>query len=342
MIAQAAAVKTRLDSGEDFGELAREFSADTVSAQDDGDIGYTDGSVFPPALEQVLPAMAVGDVSEPVVTEFGVHLVKLTEYDVQDYPEFDEVAERIERNLKQAEVDQLYFSRLETLANLAFETFDLQAISEDLSLQIQESAFFGRNGGTGIVTSDPNVISQAFSSDVLSEELNSDVIELNQNQSAVIRLREYRPATLRELDDVRAEIAAQLRAERERGKAREIGESILAALRAGEDPEPLLAAESITWNERSGVRRDQFDLNIEIIQSLFRLPSPDAGEVVREGFTLSNGAYAVLELQAVNPGSPDSLDDEQRSQLAAAMIENQGRSTFDALLANLQSSATIR
>ncbi|MEX2335585.1 MAG: SurA N-terminal domain-containing protein, partial [Pseudohongiella sp.] len=126
LLALAAEVKARLDAGEDFGELAREYSDDTVSAEDDGDIGYTDGSVFPDALEQALVTLDVGQVSDPVVSEFGVHLVRLTEYDAQEYPEFEEVAERIERDLNAAEVDELYFSRLETMANLAFETFDLQ------------------------------------------------------------------------------------------------------------------------------------------------------------------------------------------------------------------------
>lgn len=342
VIEEAAAVKARIDAGEDFGDMAREFSVDVISAEDDGDIGYTDGSVFPDALEQALLALEVNQVSEPVVSEFGVHLVKLTEYDVQDYPEFEEVSERIERNLKSAEVDRIYFSRLETLANLAFETFDLQAINEDLGLEIQQSNFFGRNGGTSIVTSDPNVIRQAFSDDVLGGELNSDVIELNQNQAAVIRLAEYRPAELQPLEDVRAEIAVMLRTERERAKAREVGESILAALRAGEEAEDILAAESLSWNERRGVTRDQFDLNIEVVQSVFRLPAPGENDVVREGFTLSNGAFVVIELQAVNSGSPDAMGDEERRQLAAALIENQGRTTFDALLGNLQNSARIR
>lgn len=342
VIAEAAEVRARIDAGEDFGELAREYSVDVISAEDDGDIGYTDGSVFPDALEQALLELEVGEVSAPVVTEFGVHLVKLTEYELQDYPLFEDVSERIERNLKSAEVDQHYFSHLEALANLAFETFDLQAINEDLGLEIQQSSFFGRNGGTSIVTSDPNIIRQAFSDDVLGGELNSDVIELNANQAAVLRLAEYRPAQLQPLQEVRAEIAVMLRSERERAMAREVGESILASLRAGEEADDILAAESLSWNERTGVTRNQFDLNIEVVQSVFRLPAPDQNDVVRQGFTLTNGAYVVIELQVVNAGATDSINEDERSQLAAALLENQGRVTFDALLANLQNDAKIR
>lgn len=342
VIGRAADVRARIEAGEDFGELAREFSVDDVSAEGDGDIGYTDGSVFPAEMEDALAALEVGEVSAPVVSEFGVHLLKLTEYDVQEYPEFEEVSERIERTLKQAEVDQLYFSRLETLANLAFETFDLVSINEELGLEIQQTEFFGRNGGTSVVASDPNVISAAFSADILEDELNSDVIELSENRVAVIHLAEYRPAEVQPLDDVRAEIAVNLRRQMEQDMAREVGESILTALRSGESVEDLLVAESLEWNERSGVQRGQFDMNTEIVGNVFSMPAPEPGSVNLEGFGLNNGAYVVIELQAVNPGSVEQLEEGQREQLLAAIMESRGRSTFDGLLANLQNSARIR
>ena len=342
VISRAADVRARIEAGEDFGDLAREFSVDDISAEDDGDIGYTDGSVFPAEMEDALAALEVGEVSAPVVSEFGVHLLKLTEYDVQEYPEFEEVSERIERTLKQAEVDQLYFSRLETLANLAFETFDLLSINEELGLDIQQTEFFGRNGGTSAVAGDPNVISAAFSADILEDELNSDVIELSENRVAVIHLAEYRPAEVQPLEDVRAEIAVNLRRQMEQDMAREVGESILTALRSGESVEDLLGAESLVWNERSGVQRGQFDMNTEIVGNVFSMSAPESGSVNLEGFGLNNGAYVVIELQAVNPGSVEQLDEGQREQLLAAIMESRGRSTFDGLLANLQNSARIR
>lgn len=339
---QARAALARIEAGEDFGEVARDVSHDVVSAEDDGDIGYTDGSVFPDALEQALDSLEVGEVSGPVVSEFGVHLVKLTEYDTQEYPAFEEVAERIERSLTQGQLDQLYFSRLETLANLAFESFDLIPIAEELGLEIQNSAPFSRRGGTDAVSSNPNVVTQAFSVDVLDNELNSDVIELTETRAVVLRVAEHRPATLQPLDDVRGEIAIILRTERERAMARETGERILAALENGDDVSELLAAESLTWNERSGVRRDQFDLNTDVIQAAFSLPAPPDGEAVRHGRTLSNGAYVVLELHAVHPGNIEDFGEDQVQGLLTAMRENQSRSSFDALMSDLQQAAKIR
>lgn len=342
LLTLAAEVKARLDAGEDFGELAREYSDDVFSAEEDGDIGYTDGNVFPDALERALLTLDVGDVADPVVSEFGVHLVKLTEYEAQEYPEFEEVAERIERDLSSAEVDQRYFSRLETLANLAFETFDLQAINEELGLEIQASEFFGRNGGSGAITSDPRVAEAAFSQDVLAEQLNSDLIELSDTRAVVVHLREYRPEALTAYEDVRAEIAVTLRGQRERQMARELGDSILAAIESGEDISEQMAADSLSWIERENVRRNQTDINTEIVRNVFQMPSPDGAEPVRRGFSLTNGAYVLVELQAVTEGDASSMPEQQRQQLTAALIENQGRMSFDALLRNLQTEADIR
>src|SRR5690606_2442900 len=281
----------------------REFSVDTFSAEQDGDIGFTNGSVFPDAVEQALTALEVGQVSDPVVSEFGVHLVKLTQFEAQSFPAYEEVADRISRELKATEVDQLYFSRMETLANLAFETFDLQAISEDMGLEIQSTEFFGRSGGSSPVSSHPTVIQQAFSDDILNGGLNSDVIELNNARAVVVRLGEHKAATVRPFEDVRAEIAVMLRTMKEREKAAELGQQLLASINAGEDISAVLETEMLAWDERTGVRRSQFDLNTEIVRNVFAMPAPVGNEPVRQGFTLTNGAYVVVELQSVNPGS---------------------------------------
>ncbi|MEC8860056.1 MAG: SurA N-terminal domain-containing protein [Pseudomonadota bacterium] len=342
VIARANEVKARIDAGEDFGELAREFSVDEASAAEDGDIGFTDGSVFPQEMESALAALEVGEVSDPVVSEFGVHLLKLTEYDAQDYPPFEEVEERLRRELSQARVDELYFSRLESMANLAFENFDLQAINEELGLEIQQSAFFGREGGSSAVTSDPAVIEAAFSAEVLEEDLNSDLIELGETRAVVIHLAEHRPSALQPLEDVRADIAVELRTQMEQEQARAVGEQILAALQAGESIDSFVQQESLEWSEREGVRRGQFDINTEIVANVFSMPAPAENDSELAGFQLNNGAYVVIELQSVNAGSLDELGEEQRQQLAAAMLENRGRSVFSALLSNLQEEASIR
>ena len=143
---QARLARQRLMDGEDFAALALELSDDTISAEAGGDIGYTDGTAFPEAVESALEQLALLEISEPVVSEFGVHLLQLTEDSEAVFPPFEEVSERIERELKSSEVGLIYSARLEDLSNLAFESGDLLSISEQLDLPILTSEAFGPFG----------------------------------------------------------------------------------------------------------------------------------------------------------------------------------------------------
>jgi len=341
VVAQAAVLKGRIDQGEDFGAIALEASSDTVSAQQGGDIGYSDGSAFPVAIEQALLSMEEGQVSDPVVTEFGVHLVKLTEYDVNEYPALDEVADRIRRDLSSSEVDEIYFSRLEALANLAFETTDLTEISEELGLAVQQSELFARNGGFTEITSNANVIAAAFADEVLVEGNNSDVVELGNDRALVLNINTRNEESLRPLEEVRGEIAAILRTELEKERAAALGEQLLTALRSGQPIDETLASNELQWIVQTNASRDQSGLNSEVMQNVFALPAPGEGQSEFSGFALSNGTYIVAELQRVNRGSLAQMDAAERDALVSSYIERDGRAAFDAFLANTRNNAEI-
>ena len=338
---QATALKARLDQGEDFGALALEASSDTVSAASAGDIGYSDGTAFPRELEAALAALEVGQVSDPVVTEFGVHIVKLTEFDVNEFPSLEEVTDRIRRELSSTEVDQLYFSRLETLANLAFETSDLQTLSEELGLPVIQSETFTRLGGSSEITTNSNVIAAAYSDEVLAEGNNSEVIEMGDSRALVLNVREHTEASLRPIDEVRGEIAAILRTELERERARAVGEEILATLRAGNSADEIISTNELQWIEQRNAARDQTGLNGEVLQSAFSMSPSANSEPTYEGFSLNNGTYIVLELLGVNRGSLEQMDEAARQALATSFIEREGRAAFDAFLNNTRNNADI-
>jgi len=247
----AASVRQRILDGEDFGALALEYSVDTVSAEADGDIGYTDGTAFPEPIEAALNALAVDEISEPVVSEFGVHLVKLTEDDTREFQSFEEVSARIERDLKSAQVDQIYAGRLEDLSNLAFETGDLQTISDELGLEIQLSEAVFRSGNSGLF-SNSALSNAAFSDEVLLEGNNSDVIELNDSRSVVLRVEQFNEARPLPLEDVQAEIAVILRTEMEREAVQELGEELLIAVESGNGLDELMAENGLQWVEANG------------------------------------------------------------------------------------------
>jgi peptidyl-prolyl cis-trans isomerase D len=341
VISEASALKARLDQGEDFGTIALAASSDTVSAEQGGDIGYSDGSAFPAGIEQALLSMEVGQVSDPVVTEFGVHLVKLTEFDVNEYPTLEESAERIRRDLSSAEVDEIYFARLESLANLAFETTDLVEISEELSLPIEQSELFSRGGGFSEITTNANVIAAAFADEVLVEGNNSDVVEMGNDRALVLNIHTHNEESLRTLDEVRGEIAAILRTELEKERAAALGEQLLASLRNGESIDETMQANELQWIVQSNASRDQTGLNSEVMQNVFALSTPAEGDSAYSGFALTNGTYIVVELQKVNLGSLAQMEEEAKQTMVSSYVERDGRAAFDAFLANTRNNSEI-
>jgi len=341
VVAEAAALKARIDQGEDFGSLAVEASSDTASAEQGGDIGYSDGTAFPAGIEAALLDMEVGQVSDPVVTEFGVHLVKLTEYDVNEYPAIEEVSERIRRDLSSAEVDEIYFSRLETLANLAFETTDLAEISAELGLPVQQSEMFSRSGGFTEITTNANVIAATFADEVLVEGNNSDVVEIGNDRALVLNINTRNEESLRPFEEVRGEIAAILRTELERERAAALGDQMLSSLRNGESIDDMLLANELQWIVQTNASRDQSGLNTEVLRNVFALSVPAEGESEFSGFALSNGTYIVAELQGVNRGSLAQMDSTERDAMVSSLVERDGRAAFDAFLANTRNNADI-
>ena len=97
---QAAQARQRIVDGEDFAAVAVELSSDVVSAEEGGDIGYTDGSAFPEEIEAALDSLSVDEISAPIVTEFGVHIVKLTQDSENVFQSYEEISQRIEREFK--------------------------------------------------------------------------------------------------------------------------------------------------------------------------------------------------------------------------------------------------
>lgn len=339
-MALAASAVDRLAAGEDFSALALELSSDVVSAEEGGDIGYTDGSAFPPELEEALAELQLNEVSGPVTTDFGVHLVKLTEDNENVYPSFDELSERLERELKSSEVELLFAERLEDLSNLAFESADLTDISQQLGLEILQSSAFPRTGGSGLF-SNPEVIDAAYSDGVVIDGNNSDAIELNDSQAIVLHLDQFNEASVLPLEEVAGEISVNIRTDMEREAVRELGTQLLADLEAGADITDQLVDNNLGWVDAEGVDRNGISINRQILTEAFAMPEPVDSPVL-SSLTLDNGTFVIVELIDVNEGSLDTITDEQRQALTSSMQTDLGNSDFQAVLANLRGSAEIR
>jgi len=336
----AAELKSRIDNGESFEALALEYSDDLGSAEEGGDVGYTTGDNFVEPFEQALLTLEVGEVSAPVQTEFGVHLIKLTERSESALESFEDSRERLERDLKSDEVDTLFLQRSEELGNLAFESFDLTDPAQLMGLEIQTTQLFSRSGGVG-VAANSDVINTAFSPQILLDGLNSDLISITPSRSVVIRVLEHNQPQLQAMEDVRGEIQIMLQFEKIQEQTLRLGETIKTNYQNDQNIDSLLETQNLSWNQLDGLERSDQVLPPQLVNFIFEMSEPETDGTVIDGLMLNSGEYVVIELQGVNEGSLEDFDETELNSLESFIAQQSAKADFEALLTGLQNRADI-
>ena len=323
--AQAEKVLQQIRDGADFGKLAKEYSADPGSADKGGDLGYFPTGTMVPAFDKTVFAMKVGDISDLVRTQFGFHIIKLTDIRAGKIPAFAEVRDQLAREIRQRGIDDLYYDQLEQLTDTAYEHPEsLQAAADALGLEIKVTDWITAAGGEGIGKY-PAVRDAAFSEDVLEAGNNSAPVEVGSNDAVVVRVKDREAAHPTPLDEVKDKVVAALKQQKAAQATQEKGSELLQKLADGESMKSLADAAKLTLTSVDDAARDAPGHNPELIRDVFRLPRPDAEKPVTKGLALANGDYAVVRLKAVNDADPASMTEEQRTQLRRA-FENVRRS----------------
>lgn len=330
--ARLEAVLERLKQGEDFAKLAEEISQDLGSASMGGDLGFAGPGVFDPEFEQALYALKKDEVSAPVRTAFGWHLIKLLDVQSPEVPSFASLKDKLERDVKARQVEQRFVEVVKELEEASFEASDLSQPAQELGLQVQTSAAFGREGGEGIAAN-RQIVQAAFSAEVLEDGANSGAIELDPETAVVLRVKEHRKPALLPLADVTDSIRDLLARQKAGEAAKAKGEALLAALRGGE--------QVAGWTPVQVANRSQEGLEPAVLQALFRMAKPaQEGKPVYAGVSLGNGDYVLLRLDAVGQSQAE-LSEEEKANYRRFMASRAGQQDFSAYRRQLQEEADI-
>lgn len=334
------ALRQRIEQGEDFAALAREASQDPGSASEGGDLGFAGPGVYDEAFEEALYALEQGAVSPPVRSEYGWHLIKLLDTQSPEVPALEAMRPELERQLKAEQVEQRFVEVSKQLEAAAYESPDLVQPAQELGLEVRSLPPFGREGGEGIA-SNRQVLQAAFSEPVLVEGLNSSLIELDPETVVVLRVREHLKPERLPLEQVRDEIAQNLRREKASQQAQVAGETLIGRLRAGEAlPE---AAADAGWRTFEAAGRNHEGVEPEVLQEVFRMAKPaQEGQPTYAGVSLSGGDYVVLRLEGVNePEAQQALSEEMRNNYRRFLASRAGRQDFSAYVNHLRETAEI-
>ena len=332
-------IQARLAKGEKFEALAKEFSQDPGSANNGGDLGYAGPGVYDPDFETALYALNKDQVSAPVRSSFGWHLIKLLGVEAPQVPTFASLKDKLTRELKTQQVEQRFVEATKQLEDAAFEASDLAQPASDLKLTVHTSAPFGREGGEGIAANRA-VVTAAFSPEVLDEGANSTAIELDPETIIVLRAKEHLKPKQLPLESVAAAIRTQMAKERASAAAKAHADELIASLRDGKTPlnQPV---DGQAWKVTEAATRSQETIDPAVLQALFRMPKPVAKDKPTfTTVTLADGSLVIVRLNGVNEAAAPS--DEEKAQYRRFLASRVGQQDFAAYRKQLESKADIK
>ena len=319
---RADALLVKVHAGEDFATLAKENSDDTFSGENGGDLDWIDAGVMDAAFDEAAFALTdIGSVSDVVKTDFGFHIIKLTDYKAENVQSLADVRDVLVAKAKNEKAQDKFFELQQEIARLSFEFPDsLEDAAGAINTTVKTSDWLTR--GNNIAPFNVSaVVDIAFSDLVINEQLNSDIVEVSDNLAIVMRLNEYQGASVKPLAEVSPQIRDMLIAQKASEKALTVADELLVAFKAGTDITEQLAEIGATMEVKASVARVGSGLDASLAREAFKLPRPNEDTVSATTVNLSNGNLALLEVQAVNDGevtASANLSQQLTQQLAQA------------------------
>ena len=297
---KAQSLRTKaLESGTSFEELAKENSDDIGSRTEGGETGLFGRGVMAPEFEESVFGMQVGDVSEPIRTDFGYHIIKLKEVNEGGLQSFDEARRDVEEQYRREQAEEVFYDQGVQLTDLAYEQPEgLEPIADALNIEIQKTALADRNELA--LTLPVAAVNAAFADETLIDGLNSQVVETDNGEAIVVRVSEHQPSRIAPVEEVRDDIIAAIQNKKAREASAALGEKLLEQLKAGEDPKLVLSANDIEWREESAQGRDSSKVNRAVLRAAFKADVPEAGAATFIGVPYGIGDYALVKISNVS------------------------------------------
>ncbi len=291
-------IQTKLESGSNFEALAKEFSQDPGSAAQGGDLGFTGKGDFDPDFEEALFELELGQVSEPVLTEFGYHLIKLNDIESAEEFIFDKEKSRIKADLSTLALEDIYQEKIAIAEESLFEDTDLDGAATSTGLEIKVSQVFTKRSGSGIA-GNAEVRKLAFSDEVLNQGLNSSIVELAAGHAVALRLLEHQKPEEQPLSEVKEGIVTILKNKGANDKMTQQKDDILVALESEEGASGLLKSLGLKWVEEDDASRSQAGIPAEILREVFKMPRPSESKRSISDTRFTGRDIAIIELKEV-------------------------------------------
>ena len=307
---------------ERFAALAKQHSQDPGSAAEGGDLNFFGRNAMVKAFEDVAFSLNKGQISDLVKTDFGWHIIRLTDIKEPPKPSFEALRAQIEDDLKKQQAQRLFAEAAETFTNMVYEQADsLQPVAERFKISVQTQAGLTRRvqADAGIWSND-RLLSAVFSPDSIAKKTNTEAVELGSGRMAAARIVRYAPAATQPFEQVKDAVRARWVAQRAVELAQAQGEQSLSAWKGG-------AAATGLGESRTISRVAALGLSPEAINAVMSASAQALPAWV--GVKLPNQGYVVIQVEQVLPA--EGLGQAQDQQYAQAWTAAESKAYVDSL-----------
>jgi len=339
---EAAALVVKARDGQDFGELARKYSSDPGSAGRGGDLGIIRPGTMTPAFEAAVFALDLGQISDPVRTEYGWHVIKLTDLRESVVSPFAEVQNEITVLLSREWAEGEFMVMAEDFQNMVFEQpGSLEATSDFLGIPIQRTGWFSLSAGEGIAAH-AFVREAAFSDEVRVDRMNSEMIEIDSDTLVAVHYADHREQRQRDFEEVREAIADDLAVQAALAAQEAAAQQIIDSLRSGAQWAAVLDDAGLPVYRLPEDAEDISDPDDEnVARAVYSAPAPVSGQAGYGGTRLDGSRYSVFRLEEVVPGDPSQITPEEREQIMALISARVGEELYTGATRALRSAANV-
>ena len=323
----------QIKQGADFAELAKANSEDTSSNEEDGDLGFFESGLMGAEFDEAAFAMNIGDVSDVVATDYGFfHIIKLTDIEPKTVQGFDEVESQLSTLFIRKAKEKELFAVLEEFVNLSYEE-SLAMVADQFSLELQTSDYFSEVSNQY----DPKFVASAFSSSVIDEGENSEVLELNSDKFVVLALSDLQSERERDLNEVEGQIEASLKSAEAKEIIDNLAEKIALALSIGDEQtaNQIISENNLEWVNEGWISRASA-LPFGLSALSFTLAKPEEG---RHTYSAKSNGLTSLVIDLSGVRVPEGDED---TGISALYLSQENNEMFISLIEQLRENAEIK
>jgi len=305
-----------------FAALAQQHSQDPGSAAEGGDLNFFGRNAMVKAFEDAVFSLNKGEISDLVQTEFGWHIIRVTDIKAPPQPSFEALRAQIEDDLKKQQAQRLFAEAAEAFTNMVYEQADsLQPVAERFKLTVQtQTGLTRRVQADAGVWSNDRLLAAVFSPDSIDKKTNTEAVELGSGRLAAARIVRYAPAATQPFEQVKDVVRTRWVAQRAVELAQAQGEQSLAAWKGG-------AAATGLGESRTISRVATLGLSLEAINAVMSASAQALPAWV--GVKLPNQGYVVVQVEQVLPA--EGLGQAQDQQYAQAWTDAESKAYVESL-----------